>query len=54
MELGESSGRVGGRLEGPKKERNSIGRPRESTNLRLKHKPKSKHRLDLGLLHICS
>ena len=35
MELGNSCGRIGGRIEGPKGNRNSTGRPTESTNLAL-------------------
>ena len=33
MELRESCGRVGRRIEGPKEDRDSTGRPTESTNL---------------------
>ena len=55
MEVRDSYGRVGGRIEGPEGDRNSTGRPTESTNLdpwgsqRLNHQPKNIHRLDLGL-----
>jgi hypothetical protein len=33
MELGESFGRVGGRIEGPKGDRDITGRPTEPANL---------------------
>ena len=33
MELGESYGRVGGRIEGPEQDRDSIGISTESSNL---------------------
>jgi hypothetical protein len=33
MELGDSYGRIGGRIAGPKGDRNFTGRPTESTNL---------------------
>jgi hypothetical protein len=54
MELGDSNGRIGGRIvaEG---DRNSIGRPTESTNLnplrsqRLNQQPKIIQELDPGL-----
>ena len=55
MELGDSYGRIGGRIVGPKVDRNSAGRPAESTNLNawgsqsLNHQPKNIYRLDLGL-----
>jgi hypothetical protein len=32
-ELGNSCGRVGGRIEGPERDRNIIGKPTEPTNL---------------------
>ena len=54
MEFGESRGRVGGRTEGPEGDRNSIGRPTESTNMdpwgsqRLDRQPKNIPRLALG------
>jgi hypothetical protein len=35
MELGHSYGRIRGRISGPKGDRNSTGRPTESTNLDL-------------------
>ena len=35
MELLESCGRVGGRIEEPEEDRDSTGRPTESTNLDL-------------------
>lgn len=50
-----SYGRIGGRIVGPDRDRNSIGRPAESTNLdlwgspSLIHQPKNIHSLDLGL-----
>jgi hypothetical protein len=53
MELGYSDGRIGGKIVGPKGDRNSIGT--ESTNLdpwgsqSLNHQPKNIHGLDLGL-----
>jgi hypothetical protein len=53
--LGTLIGRVGGRAEGPKGDRNSTGKPKESTNLdpwssqKLNYQPKSIHRLDLEL-----
>jgi hypothetical protein len=55
MELGDSYGRIEGRIIGPRGNRNSTERPTESTNLdpwvsqRLNHQPKSIHGLDLGL-----
>jgi hypothetical protein len=55
MELGNSNGRIGGRIEGSKRDRNSIGRPTKSTNLdpwsslSLNCQPKNIHRLDLIL-----
>jgi hypothetical protein len=33
LELGDSYGRIGGRIASPKGDRNSTGRPTESTNL---------------------
>jgi hypothetical protein len=33
MELGNSYRKIGGRIEGPKRDKNSTGRPAESTNL---------------------
>jgi hypothetical protein len=55
MKLGDCYGRIRGRFEGPEGDRNSKGRPTESTNLdpwgsqNLNHQPKNIHRLDLGL-----
>ena len=60
MELGDSYWRIGERIAGPKRNRNSTGRTTESTNLdpwgsqNLNHQPKNIHGLDLGLPHICS
>ena len=57
MELGESYGRVGGRIEGPEEDRDSIGRPRESTNVdpweltETEPSTKSELRLNLSPLH---
>jgi hypothetical protein len=56
MKLGDSYGRIGGRIVGAKGDRNSTGRPTELTNLgpwgpqSLNHQPKTIHRLDLDLL----
>jgi hypothetical protein len=33
MELGDSSGRIGGRIAGPKEDRNPTGRTTDSTNI---------------------
>jgi hypothetical protein len=43
MKLGESFGRIKGRIERPEENRDSIGRQTESTHLnqRLNHQPKS-------------
>jgi hypothetical protein len=54
MELGDSYGRIGRRVAGPKGDRNSTGRPTESTNLdpwglSESEPPNKEHRLDLGL-----
>jgi hypothetical protein len=55
VELGYSYGRIGGRIAGPKGDKNSTRRPTESTNLdpwgsqRLNQQPKNIHGLDLGL-----
>jgi hypothetical protein len=55
MDLGESYGRVGRKIEGPKEDRDSTERPTESTNLdplssqSLNHLPKNIHRLNLAL-----
>ena len=55
MELGDSYGKVGKRIVGPEGDRNSTGRPTESTNLdswvsqNLSHQPNNTHGLDLGL-----
>jgi hypothetical protein len=60
MELRESYGRVGRKIKGPKEDRDSRGRPTESTNLDLGSsqgldpQPKSEHELDLNLLHMYS
>ena len=64
MELGDSYGRIGGRIVGPEGDTNSTGIPTESTNLdpwgsqSLNHLPKNIHGLDLGFpthkQHICS
>ena len=57
MELGDSYGRVGGRIMGPEGDRNSTGRSSESTNLdplgyqSLNYQPKSEHRLHLDSSH---
>lgn len=59
MELGDSYGRVGGRIMGPKGDGNSKGRPTESPNLDLwclsktEHQPKNIHRMDLVPLPLC-
>jgi hypothetical protein len=56
MELGDSYGRIGGRIVGPEGDRNSTGRPTESTNLDTlgfsEYEPPNKEHiwLDLGLL----
>lgn len=54
MELGKSCGRVWGRVEGPKDDRNSTGTPtvNYSGSQRLNHQPKSTLGLELGHLHI--
>jgi hypothetical protein len=55
MEPGDSYARIGGRIAGPEGNRNSIGRPRESTSLdpwgsqRLNQQPKSIQWQELGL-----
>jgi hypothetical protein len=55
MELGDSYGRVGERFGGPERDRNSTGRPTESTNLdlwgsqSLSHQPKNIDWLEVGL-----
>jgi hypothetical protein len=55
MELGNSYRRIGGRILGPKGDKNSIRRPAELTNLdpwdsqKLNHKPKNIPGLNLGL-----
>jgi hypothetical protein len=52
--------KIEGRIAGPKGNRNSTKRPKESTNLNpwgpqsLNHQPKNIHGLDLYLLHIWS
>jgi len=57
----ESCGRVGGRIEELEKDRDSSGRPTESTHLgpwgfqSLNHQPKNIHGLDLGPSYkVCS
>jgi hypothetical protein len=51
----DTYGRIGRRIVGPKKNRNSTGTPKESTNLdpwgsqSLNHQPTNIHGLDLGL-----
>ena len=60
VELGESCGRVVGRIAGLKRDRNSTKRPTESTNLdswgfqRLQNQAKSIHKLDLVATHLSS
>jgi hypothetical protein len=55
LELWKSYGKVVGRIEGPKEDRDSTARPTESTNLdswglpELNKQPKSKLGLDIGL-----
>jgi hypothetical protein len=52
MELGSSYGRIGGRIVGPKGDRNSTGKPQSQltwTLGALRVKPKSIHRLGLGI-----
>ena len=55
MKLVDSYVRKGGRIVGLKRDRNSTGRPTESTNLdlmgsqNLKYQPKNIYGLDLGL-----
>jgi hypothetical protein len=54
-EFRDSYGRIGGRIAGPREDRNSTGRPPESTNLdpwgsqSLNYQPKNIYGLDLGL-----
>ena len=43
MELGDSYGRIGGRIVGPKGDRNLTGRPTEPTNLDLWSSPTKEH-----------
>ena len=46
---------VEGRTEALREDRDSTGRPTLSTNPKLSEtKPPTKHKLDLGPLHICS
>jgi hypothetical protein len=58
MELRESYGRIGRSIEGPEEERDSTGRPTESTNLDpggsqgLNQQQKSKHRLDTSCIYV--
>lgn len=60
LEVENSYGKVGGKIEQPEGDRNPTGRPTESTNLdpgifqNLSHQPKSMHRLEWGPQHICS
>jgi hypothetical protein len=55
MELGDSYGRLGGRIVGPEGDRNSTGKPTESTNQgpwgsqRLTYQPKNIYGLNLDL-----
>ena len=55
MELGDSYGRIGGKIVGLERDRNFTGRPKESIHLdpwgsqKLNHQPKNIHGLDLGL-----
>lgn len=50
MELEDSYGRDGGRIEGPEEDRNSIGRPTEPTNLGVpKTEPSTKEQPWLNL-----
>jgi hypothetical protein len=56
MELGDSHGRLGGRIADLEGNRNSTGKSTKLTNLdprgsqRLNHQSKNIHRLNLGLL----
>ena len=56
MELGDSYGKVGGRIEEPSGDKNSIGGPTKSTTLNpwgsqsLNHQPKSIQEMNLGIL----
>jgi len=43
MELSDTYGRIGGRIGGPKGDRNSTGRPTESTKLELWGSKKLNH-----------
>jgi hypothetical protein len=60
VELGDFYGRIGGNISDPRGDRNSTGRPTESTNLdswgsqRLNHQSNNIHGLDLSPQHICS
>lgn len=55
MGLEDAYGRIGGKMVGPEKDRNSTGRPTESPNpdswasQSLNHQTKNIHGLDLGL-----
>lgn len=50
MQLGESYGKIGGKIADPEEDRNSIVRPTESESLGLSEtEPKNIHRLDFGL-----
>jgi hypothetical protein len=56
MKLGDSYGRIGGRIMDPEGDRNSTGRLRESTNLDpwdsqvINHQPKNIYGPDLDLM----
>jgi hypothetical protein len=54
MKLGDSCGRIVGRISGPEGDRNSIGRPTESTNLDPWGSQSLNHQLKkiLGLDHV--
>jgi hypothetical protein len=60
IELGNSYGRVGGRILDSEGDKNSTERPTESTNLdpcdsqRLNQQAKKIYKLDLDLPHICN
>jgi hypothetical protein len=49
MKLGDSYGRIGGRIVGPEEDRNSIGRPTESSNLDQSELPTT----DLSIFKKC-
>lgn len=54
MELGESWGRVSGRMEGPEMGRNSTGKPIESINLDHYGKPPTKEHTMAGPRPFCT